>query len=50
MLRSRTGVAGSTAVGAVAAVGAGVAGVATADKVLVVSPHGVWTDHVTVPR
>ena len=50
LLRARVGVAGSTAVGAVAAVGAGVAGVTTADKVLVVSPHGVWTDNVTVPR
>jgi len=49
LLRTSVGVAGSSAVGAVTAVGSGVAGVSTNDKVLVVSSRGVWADHVTVP-
>ena len=48
-LRTTVGIAGSTGVGAVSTVGTGVTRVTTNDKVLVVSPTGVWTDNVTVP-
>ena len=49
LLRTKTGVAGSSAVGTVATVGSGVAGVSANDKVIVVSSRGVWADTVTVP-